>query len=98
MSRIIAIAIHKGGVGKTTSARFLAEALASDGATTVLLCDVDPHASLTKAFGFNPTELPATSYDLFVGNEVPVETVVLKTSTPGVSLLPASHRLADVET
>src|SRR6266849_3300045 len=99
MPKIIAIANHKGGVGKTTSARFLAEALAADGVTTVLLCDVDPHASLTKALGFNPKELKATLYDLFTGSrELSADELILPTTTRGVSLIPASPQLAEVET
>jgi len=98
-AKIIAIANHKGGVGKTTSARFLAEALAADGVTTVLLCDVDPHASLTKALGFNPKELKATLYDLFTGSrELSADELILPTNTRGVSLIPASPQLAEVET
>jgi len=50
--RTIAIANHKGGVAKTTTAANLGAILAQDG-YTVLLIDLDPQASLTAALGIN---------------------------------------------
>jgi chromosome partitioning protein len=99
MPRIIAIANHKGGVGKTVTSLNLAHALATDGAT-VLLCDLDPHASLTNALGFDDKALAATLYDLLAGSrpELSAEAVVQPTSIPGVMLLPATGSLAQLET
>ena len=49
MSRIIAIANHKGGVGKTTSVGSIGSILASMGKRT-LLVDLDAQANLTASF------------------------------------------------
>ena len=51
MGKIIAVVNQKGGVGKTTTAVNLTAALHEMG-VRVLLCDFDPQANATPAWGW----------------------------------------------
>ena len=51
-SKIITVANHKGGTGKTTTVYNLGAALAAEG-KRVLIVDNDPQSNLTTAFGAN---------------------------------------------
>ena len=93
--RTIAIANHKGGVGKTTTAVNLAGALAYAGYRT-LLVDADAQAHATFWFVDDPDQV---QYDLqdMVKNDVPAEQVILPTRIEGLHLLPATLALAPLE-
>lgn len=68
MTRIIALANQKGGVGKTTTTQNLGAALGQRG-RRVLLIDLDPQSNLTMGWGLNPNEQEHTSYDVLLNPE-----------------------------
>lgn len=94
--RIIAIANHKGGVGKTTTAVNLAAGLARAGYST-LLVDVDAQAHATFWFVDDPDDV---DYDLqdVISKAVPIDKAIRRTRIEGLDLLPATLALAPLET
>ncbi len=95
MARIIAVAIPKGGTGKTTTVLNLGAALAEAG-KRVLLVDTDPQASLTMALGYDVSSLEHTVYTalkyFLTTFHSQIELTIQKTDI-GVDLVPSSIRL-----
>jgi len=111
MTRIIAIANQKGGVGKTVTTHALGAALADRG-QRVLLVDLDPQASLTSAAGVKParegdavyTALSAYTDTVYTAlstyadtGEPPVSMGAVRPLAERLALLPASIELATAE-
>jgi chromosome partitioning protein len=94
--QVWAIANQKGGVGKTTTTLMLGRLLAADG-RRVLLVDLDPHASMTRAFGLPLDPAPTGTLELFETPPKPVSAVSHATPMAGVRLLPAQGGMATLE-
>lgn len=97
MAKKIVIASHKGGVGKTTTAKNISAELARRGHRT-LLVDVDQQANATMGVGHRPSALPATLNDLFVDPGRDPHTVIVQTDVEGLHLMPGHPSLGNTET
>lgn len=95
MSRVIAVANQKGGVGKTTTAVNLSASLAHLG-NEVLLIDTDPQGNTTSGLGLEKKDIKHCIYDVLI-NEVPLEKAVVKTKFDRLGAVPASIQLAGAE-
>jgi chromosome partitioning protein len=99
MSRVLAVANQKGGVGKTTTAINVATALAI-AKRRVLLVDVDPQGNLTSGIGLKGRAADAgTVYEAMTTADASdrASTFVIETRVEGLSLIPADRNLTGAE-
>ena len=99
--QIIAVVNFKGGSGKTTTAAHLTQHLALSG-HRVLAIDLDPQASLSALFGFQPefdvgvneTVYGALRYD---EERRPLKELIKPTNFPGLDIVPGNIELMEFE-
>jgi len=96
MSKIIAIANQKGGVGKTTTAINLGACLAVAERRT-LIVDMDPQGNATSGLGLDRSSIDTSVYDVLI-NQVPVREATRKeVHFPYLEVVPSNQDLVGAE-
>ncbi len=96
MSRVIAIANQKGGVGKTTTAINLGASLAVAERRTLII-DIDPQANASSGLGVSRKADTPTIYDVLIGARAIQETVQSGVHFPLLDLVPSTRDLVGAE-
>jgi chromosome partitioning protein len=93
MTKIVALANQKGGVGKTTTAINLGASVAAC-ERRVLLVDLDPQSNATSGIGV--TDADPSMYDVLIEN-MPLRDIIRPTEIPTLHLAPSSTDLVGAE-
>jgi chromosome partitioning protein len=96
MSRVIALANQKGGVGKTTTAINLGASLAVAERRT-LVVDMDPQSNASSGLGHIGSDDTPTIYDVLVRSRVLQEAIVHGVHFSHLDLVPATRDLVGAE-
>jgi len=96
MSRVIAIANQKGGVGKTTTAINLGASLAVAERRT-LIVDMDPQGNATSGVGVAKGSVESSVYEVLVDGASLRSTVVAGVHFPYLDVVPSSRDLVGAE-
>ena len=94
---VLAISLHKGGVGKTTTAINLGAALAELGFRTLII-DLDPQGNASSGLGIHPPDDAPTIADVLRREET-LDSIVEPTAEKNLFVAPAptGQMLAEVE-
>jgi len=95
MTKIIAFANQKGGVGKTTTAVNLSAALAEAG-QSVLAIDFDPQGNLTSGLGIDKLNTEKTIYEVIIGDEN-INDAIVSTEVENLDIIPSNVDLSGAE-
>jgi chromosome partitioning protein len=96
MSRVIAIANQKGGVGKTTTAINLGACLAVAEKRT-LVVDIDPQGNATSGLGIERGELETSVYDVLVEGTGVADALRPEVHFPFLDVVPSMRALVGAE-